>query len=148
MMGAVAASAPLYVFFGWLSDFAGRKIVMLCGMTLALVAFFPGYHALERAGQPGPGGRVGGDARGRGGGSRRTALQLDPVGKPRSSRPAISPELLANAGVSYGNEAAPAGTKAVVRIGLATIASESAAGLAKDKVKAVKTGVETKLRRR
>ena len=53
MMGAVAASAPLYVFFGWLSAWAiGRKVVMLAGMTLALVAFFPGFHYLEQAANP------------------------------------------------------------------------------------------------
>jgi MFS family permease len=35
LMGLVAASAPLYVLFGWLSDKVGRKPVMLAGMTLA-----------------------------------------------------------------------------------------------------------------
>jgi len=35
-------SAPLYVFFGWLSDRVGRKPVMLGGMLLALALYFPG----------------------------------------------------------------------------------------------------------
>ena len=38
MLGVTVASAPLYVFFGWLSDRVGRKPVMLGGMLLALAA--------------------------------------------------------------------------------------------------------------
>ena len=40
MMALVAASAPLYVLFGWLSDKVGRKPVLLFGMTLMLAAFY------------------------------------------------------------------------------------------------------------
>jgi MFS family permease len=45
MVGATAASAFLYVFFGWLSDKIGRKPVMLFGMVLAVVAFFPTFNS-------------------------------------------------------------------------------------------------------
>ena len=46
------ASAPLYVFFGWLSDRVGRKPVMLGGMLLALALYFPGSHLIARATNP------------------------------------------------------------------------------------------------
>ena len=45
-------SAPLYVFFGWLSDRVGRKPVMLGGMILGLVAFYPGFQAISQAVNP------------------------------------------------------------------------------------------------
>jgi MFS family permease len=46
------ASAPLYVFFGWLSDRVGRKFVMVSGMVLALVLYFPGSHWIADAANP------------------------------------------------------------------------------------------------
>jgi len=147
MMGAVAVSAPLYVLFGWLSDKVGRKPVMLAGMTLALIAFFPGFHYLEQAANPALAAA-----------SKATpvvviadphdcSLQFDPVGKASFVTSCdIAKSFLANAGVSYGNQAAPAGTPAVVKIGGATVASVSASGLPKAQAKVVKAGVEGRLK--
>jgi predicted MFS family arabinose efflux permease len=148
MMGAVVASAPLYVFFGWLSDKVGRKVVMLGGMSLALIAFFPGFHILERAANPALA-----EA------SARTpvvviadpadcALQFDPVGKAAfASSCDIAKSFLANGGVSYSNQAAPGGTVASVKIGdRLLVTSKSAKGLAKPAAKAVRAGVEAQLR--
>jgi MFS family permease len=45
-------SAPLYAFFGWLSDRVGRKPVMLAGMLLALALYFPGSHWIAQAANP------------------------------------------------------------------------------------------------
>jgi MFS family permease len=45
-------SAPLYVFFGWLSDRLGRKFVMVGGMALALALYFPASHWMALAANP------------------------------------------------------------------------------------------------
>ena len=124
VLALTVASAGLYVFFGWLSDRVGRKPVMLFGMILALVAFFPGFHALTRAANPAlaeaqaaaPVIVIADPA--------TCALQFDPVGKASfSSSCDIAKSVLSNAGVSYANVAAPAGSIATVRVGAAEIGS-------------------------
>jgi MFS family permease len=141
------ASAGLYVFFGWLSDRVGRKPVMLFGMILALVAFFPGFHALTRAANPAlaeaqaaaPVTVVADPA--------TCALQFDPIGKAAfSSSCDIAKSVLSNAGVSYGNAAAAPGSVAMVRVGGIEIPSVEGAGMDAAALKASRTGVETRIK--
>ena len=147
MMTATAISAVFYVVFGWLSDRIGRKAVMLGGMTLALLFYFPGFHLLEKAANPAL--------------AEATAkapvvviadpadcsLQFDPVGKTAFVTSCdIVKSALAKAGVSYVNQAAPAGTVATMKVGGVVVTSESAAGLPKARSKAVKAGVEARIK--
>jgi len=147
MMAAAAVSSIGYVAFGWLSDKIGRKPVMLFGMTLMLIAYFPAFHALARTLNPAlaeaqaatPVSVIADPA--------DCSLQFDPIGKASfTSSCDIAKNALANAGVSYENVAAPPGASAQVRVGLITIPSVDARGLPKDVTKAVKTTVEGKIR--
>jgi MFS family permease len=52
VMLGVVLSSPGYLFFGWLSDRIGRKPVMLVGMAVSLLIYFPGFHALTAAANP------------------------------------------------------------------------------------------------
>ncbi len=147
MMGAAAVSAVLYVVFGWLSDRIGRKPVMLGGMTLALVFYFPGFHLLERAANPALA-----EASARAPVSvtaapGNCALQFDPIGKAAFvSSCDIAKSALANAGVSYANQTGPVGAPAVVQIGETRIVSKSAEGLPAKDAKAVKAAGEAAIK--
>ena len=140
------ASAPLYVFFGWLSDKVGRKWVMWGGMVLALVFFFPGFHAmthlanpaLERSQQATPVTVVADPT--------RCSLQFDVTGKARYVTSCdLAKSALSNAGVSYANAPAPTGALAMVRIGQTSVPSREASGLPPTAQKAAARDVESRL---
>jgi MFS family permease len=147
MVAATAISAVGYVVFGALSDRIGRKPVMLAGMTLMLVAYFPGFHMLAQTLNPALAEAV-----------DRTpvvvvappsdcAVQFDPIGKKSFlSACDIAKSALANAGVSYRNQAAPSGSLAEVSVGGDVIQSVDARALAKPDAKAAKLAVEGRIK--
>ena len=147
LMIVTAVSAVFYVVFGALSDRVGRKPVMLFGMTLMLVAYFPGFHMLAKFANPALA-----EAQARtpvvvSADPADCSLQFDPVGKKVFvSSCDVARSILANAGVSYDNQQAAPGTPAVVKVGNITVASRSAAGLPVAEVKAVRAGVEAEIK--
>ncbi len=108
-------SAPLYVFFGWLSDKVGRKPVMLGGMLLALALYFPGSHWIANAANPA---LIHAQA--------RTpvvvetdpaacSVQFDPVGTARfSSACDIAKSALVTKGISYATRPSSDGATRIV----------------------------------
>ena len=134
---AAVLSAPLYVFFAWLSDKVGRKPVMLAGMTLGLVALFPGFWLLSSAANP---------ALVRATQATPVVVAADPAdcgsqfdltGKAKVvSSCDIAKAALAGAGVKYSSIAAPAGSVAEVRVGAASVPSVDARGLSGPALKA------------
>ena len=146
LIAITVASAPLYIFFGWLSDKVGRKWVMWGGMTLALVAFFPAFHLMAKLANPAlvaaqeatPVTVVADPA--------RCSLQFDITGKAKYVTSCdIAKNVLSNAGVSYANTAAPAGSLAVVKVGGQVIASREGSGLSPAGEKAAAKDVATRV---
>src|SRR5690242_1443037 len=129
-------SAPLYVFFGWLSDRSGRKFVMVGGMLLALVMYFPASHWIAGAANPE---LV--EAQ------RNTpvivvtdpstcSVQFDPVGTAKfTSACDIAKSTLVTKGISFTTRPSPGGATGVI-IGTEAVPVPSGDGLPSAELKA------------
>lgn len=123
-------SVPFYIGFGALSDRIGRKPVMLFGIVLMTLVYFPAFHQLMKAGNPALN-----EAQERApvtviADPADCSVQFDPIGKSQFKTSCdIAKSTLTRAGVSYRNEAAPAGTLAAIRIGQAVTPSLDASRL-------------------
>jgi MFS family permease len=146
IMLAAIASAPMYVFFGWLSDKVGRKWVMWFGMVLGMTTLFPGFHLLSLAANPAlvraaantPIVVVADPA--------ACSVQFDPTGKAKFVTACdIARSALANSGVSYTSRAAPTGTVAKVMIGRTELAVGDGRGLTPPALKALTADFNTRL---
>ena len=146
VLAVTLVSAPLYVFFGWLSDRVGRKPVMLGGMLLALAAYYPGFHGIAAATNPAlveaqerrPV-EVYADP-------QRCSVQFDPAGTRRfDSSCDIAKSLLASTGISYKSRP-HIGERAIVAVGLQQIEVPDGRGLDAAGLKALKdaTGKQVK----
>ena len=129
VLAMTIASAPLYVFFGWLSDRVGRKPVMLGGMILALAAYYPAFHgiaaatnpALVRAHELHP---VELHAN-----ATTCSVQFDPVGTRRFDTSCdIAKSLLASTGISYQNRSLE-GERTIISVGVQQIDVPDGRGL-------------------
>ena len=133
------ASAPLYVFFGWLSDRVGRKRVMLGGMLLALMLYFPGSHWIAQAANP--------DLVAA---QRATpvivetdpatcSVQFDPVGTAKfTSACDIAKSALVGKGISYSNRSSNDGQTRVI-VGTEAVPIQGGEGLGGPDLKALKS---------
>ncbi len=116
---ALAIGTPFFVFFGWLSDKIGRKWIILSGCALAVLTYFPVFHALSSAANPAmtqasersPVSVTVNDS--------DCSVQFDPIGKNKfdSKSCDIAKSFLAKNAISYSVVEAPAGSVASVKIG-------------------------------
>ncbi|NWB30368.1 MFS transporter [Pseudomonas gingeri] len=115
---SVVIGAPFFVLFGWLSDKIGRKPILMLGLLLATVCYFPLFKALSHYANP----QV--DAA-----SRQAPIvvmadpagctfQFDPVGKARFDSPCDKVKtFLVKQGLPYDSQAAAPGSTVMVSVG-------------------------------
>ena len=134
---ALVIATPFFLMFGWLSDLWGRKPIILGGLLLACVGYFPLFQTLTDAVNPALGKAqvsapvtVVADP-------NACALQFDPVGKTKFLQSCdIAKSALAKGGISYSNVVAPAGTVASIHIGQTVVSSYEGGKLSADAAKA------------
>jgi MFS family permease len=115
---SLAIATPGFILFGWLSDKVGRKPIMMLGFALAFLTYFPIFQAithftnpaLEKALATAPVTVIADPS--------ECSFQFNPVGVAKFTTSCdIAKSQLVARSVNYKNEAAPAGTKAVVKVG-------------------------------
>ena len=118
---------PFFILFGWLSDKIGRKPIILAGFALGVVTYFPIFQGLthyanpklEKALASAPVTVVADPS--------ECSFQFNPVGTAKFTTSCdIAKSALVARSVNYQNQAAPAGTKASVKIGDETIETGTA----------------------
>ena len=118
MAAALVLATPFFVVFGWLSDRIGRKGIILAGCLIAALTYFPIFKGLTHFANPALEAAVASNPVVVVADPADCQFQFDPVGKTVFNQSCdIAKSALAKAGISYRNEAAPAGTVASVKIG-------------------------------
>ena len=125
--GSLLLGTPCFLLFGALSDRIGRKPIIMVGLLLAALTYFPLFRAithyanpaLEHAQTQSPVRVIADPA--------TCSVQWDPVGKSKFTSPCdVAKAALVKRGVPYSNQSAPVGSPAVVQVGAIDVAAYDA----------------------
>ena len=120
-------ATPFFLLFGWLSDRIGRKPIIMTGLLLAALTYFPIFRAithyanpaLEAAENSAPVVVIANAA--------SCSVQFNPVGTSKFTSPCdVAKSALVRKGVPYANESGPQGRDAQIRVGTTVISSYDA----------------------
>jgi MFS family permease len=134
---ALTAAVPFYIVVGKLADRIGRKPQVMIGCLLAALTIFPIFHGLTHYANPQIAAAQANNPVVVVADPRECSFQFDPVGGALfTSSCDVAKSAVAGQRVPYSNEAAPAGTVALVKIGATTVAAFDGATLSNDDFKA------------
>jgi MFS family permease len=125
--GALLLGTPFFLVFGALSDRIGRKPIIMAGLALSVVTYFPIFRAITHYANPALEAAQNAAPVAVAADPVRCSVQFDPVGKSKFTSPCdVAKAALVKRGVPYSNEGLPAGAGAQVRVGATVIPSYDA----------------------
>jgi MFS-type transporter involved in bile tolerance (Atg22 family) len=125
---ALLLGTPFFVIFGSLSDRIGRKPIIMAGLLLACLTYFPIFKGITHFANPNLEQAIAGSPVVVTADSQECSFQFNPVGTSQfTSSCDIAKSALVRRGIPYTNETAPAGTVAQIKVGQTVIQSYTAA---------------------
>ena len=126
--GALLLGTPFFVIFGTLSDRVGRKPIIMTGLLLACLTYFPLFKAITHYANPALEEAIAAAPVVVTADPDECSFQFNPVGTSKFTTSCdIAKTALVSRGIPYSNVAAPAGTPATISVGDTVIQSYTAA---------------------
>ena len=120
---------PFFLVFGALSDRIGRKPIIMAGLLLAALTYFPLFKAITHYANPALDAAQGSSPVVVLADAPSCSVQFNPVGTTKFTSPCdVAKAALVKRGVPYSNRPATGGGVAQVRVGETTLASYDATG--------------------
>src|SRR5262245_16915969 len=123
---ALALGTPFFIVFGWLSDKIGRKPIILAGFALGVITYFPIFQGITHFANPKLEAALASAPVKVIADPSECSFQFNPVGTAKFTTSCdVAKSALVARSVNYQNVEAPKGTKAVVKVGDQTIATDT-----------------------
>ena len=127
--GSLLLGTPFFLVFGALSDRIGRKPIIMAGLLLAALTYFPIFKAITHYANPALEAAQGSSPVAVLADAPSCSVQFNPVGTTKFTSPCdVAKAALVKRGVPYSNQPAAGGREAQVRVGATTLASYEATG--------------------
>jgi len=128
---ALLIGTPFFVVFGTLADKIGRKPIIMAGLALAILTYFPIFKGITHFANPELEQAIATSPVVVIADPESCSFQFNPVGTSKfTSSCDIAKSALVKKGVPYSNEAAPAGSLAVIKVGETVITAYDGSGTA------------------